>query len=700
MPNKLIATRQIISPQDGFQKNFLRSSADITIGGAMAGVGKSYALLMSILPYINIKGFAAVAFRRTTPMITNEGGLLSESLNLYGLAGGKLKQNPIRWSFNDGNAHISFTHLQHDKNAEDHKGAQYAAILFDEITHFTKNQFLGLVGRARTTCGIDPFIKATCNPDPDSFIYDYVKWYLDSEGYPDHDKVGKIRYMYTKSNSIIWGDTPQEVYDQEPQEILSVARSSGTKPEQLITSFTFITGRLADNKKLMESDPQYIAKLASLPENEKLRLMYGCWKQGEDTDALINFDKIRSIYEYTEPSDTSRRYITVDVARYGRDWAVIFVWKGYHVVRTEILTKCSLDHLSDRIVSCQAKYNIAATNVIVDEGGVGGGIIDFGAGYIGFVANAQPIGQEQYVNLKTQLHYVFANEVNDDKIKIDTDSIYIDGVNNCFVNMNGNIKEVRSLITEQLKSIKRKQGTTPHDKKALISKEEQRALISTSSPDLSDALVLRAYFALKSNKVYYDNFRANDVVTYALQINREFPIHLIYHSASGNKAVCIATQIVQLPTTILVNVIDVMMSDTFADVVDISIDKYIPLKTQVRYHLRPSRFISGLLGESTYRNDVNLLRDKMNAVKIGIINDKCISKNTDDVKMHQFCQKILAANSGIVFKVDGNNCTELILELNSLRVNESVDIKERVGTIGMVTDAFFGFCRTMFKNKI
>jgi hypothetical protein len=75
--------------QPGPQTEFLRTPADICIYGGAAGGGKTVGLIMEPLRYVSrVPGFTAVFFRRTTPQITNPGGLWDESLNFYPRFGG------------------------------------------------------------------------------------------------------------------------------------------------------------------------------------------------------------------------------------------------------------------------------------------------------------------------------------------------------------------------------------------------------------------------------------------------------------------------------------------------------------------------------------------------------------------------------------------------------------------------------------
>src|SRR5258707_15717367 len=73
-----------ISAQPGPQTEFLSTSADICIYGGAAGGGKTVGLILEPLRHVGrVANFTAVFFRRTTPQITNPGGLWDESRNFY-----------------------------------------------------------------------------------------------------------------------------------------------------------------------------------------------------------------------------------------------------------------------------------------------------------------------------------------------------------------------------------------------------------------------------------------------------------------------------------------------------------------------------------------------------------------------------------------------------------------------------------------
>lgn len=258
-----------LRPQPGPQEDFLASSADIAFFGGAAGCGKTFALLMEPLRHINVPGFGVVTFRRTMPQVTTEGGLWDTALQLYRPLGATFIQGPYRATF-PAKTKIEFHHLQYDETVRSWDGSQIPLICFDEVQHFTEYQFFYMLSRNRSMCGVIPYVRATCNPDPDSFLRRFLSWWIDDEtGLPIMERSGKLRWMVRIKNQVHWGDTREEL----------VARFSDQYNEEEIQpkSVTFIPALLEDNKELMKTNPEYRANLLALPEYEQQRLLKGNW---------------------------------------------------------------------------------------------------------------------------------------------------------------------------------------------------------------------------------------------------------------------------------------------------------------------------------------------------------------------------------------------------------------------------------------
>lgn len=254
-PSKRITIR----PQPGPQTEFLASPADIAIYGGGAGGGKTWALLLEPLRHVANPRFGGVIFRRTSPQITNEGGLWDEAEALYPLAGATGLVGSLDWRFPSG-ANIGFRHLQHEKNKHDWQGAQLAYLGFDELTHFTASQFFYLLSRVRSTSGVRPYIRGSCNPEP-GWVREFIAQWVDKT-HPDPAKSGELRWFTRVSGQVVWSR------DRE-----SLRRETGKIPR----SVTFIRALLRDNPALLAKDPEYLGNLQALPPVEQARLLDGDW---------------------------------------------------------------------------------------------------------------------------------------------------------------------------------------------------------------------------------------------------------------------------------------------------------------------------------------------------------------------------------------------------------------------------------------
>ena len=265
----------MIRPQAGPQTMFMASPADIVIYGGAAGGGKTYALLMEALRHKNVKGFGAVIFRHNYNQITAEGGLWDASHKIFDqIPDAHPRKSPkLHWRF-DGGGKLNFAHIEREDDLGSWQGTEIAYIGFDELTHFTKHQFLYMLSRNRSTCGVKPYVRATCNPDADSWVADFISWWIDQDtGYPIPERSGQVRWMVNINDVISWFSTREES--------VKFAIEQGTEPEiaeKLSKSVTFIASKLEDNKALMENDPGYIANLLAMTEVDKERLLNGNWK--------------------------------------------------------------------------------------------------------------------------------------------------------------------------------------------------------------------------------------------------------------------------------------------------------------------------------------------------------------------------------------------------------------------------------------
>jgi len=248
-------------------------------------------------------------------------------------------------------------------------------------------------------------------------------------------------------------------------------------------------GTIETDKKFIQALPQdnphlpasYLESLLSLDENSKQRLYYGNWEYDNDPSKLIDFDKIQNVFT-NEFVEGGQMYISADVARFGSDKMVICVWSGFKVIDIISLNKSSIVEIAQLIRELATKYQVPMSNVIIDEDGVGGGVVDMLKGCKGFINNSKALLVEnqivQYQNLKTQCYFKLAELIQSDKIFI-------------------NCKEQTIIdeITKELEMVKRDKIDSD-GKLQIISKEKVKASIGRS-PDYSDALMMRMYFCFE-----------------------------------------------------------------------------------------------------------------------------------------------------------------------------------------------------------
>lgn len=250
----------ILRPNPGPQEAFLSTPADIAIYGGAAGSGKSFATALDPLRHVHRKGYGAVVFRRESTRLVGPGSIWEETSGIYPGLGAKARESPVlEWRFPSG-ALMEFRHLQHEKDRLGHSGKQYAGIYFDELTEFEESQFWFLISRNRSTCGIRPYVRATCNPDPDSFVRQLIDWWIGTDGLPVVERSGVVRWLVREGDDLIWGNSEGELRSRFP--------------DRNPLSLTFIAAKLEDNPK---GDPLYRDKLMALPLVERSRLLGGNW---------------------------------------------------------------------------------------------------------------------------------------------------------------------------------------------------------------------------------------------------------------------------------------------------------------------------------------------------------------------------------------------------------------------------------------
>ena len=213
--------------------------------GGAAGGGKSDYLLVEALRQVHIPHYTAIIFRKTYPQLSE---LIDRSRILYSRAFPKARYNDSKhfWLFPSG-AKIYFGNMTRSADKINYQGKRYDFIGFDELTHFTWEEYSYMYSRNR------PSGKGT-------------KVYRRSTGNP-----GGVGHGWVKEYFVTAGEPYKPI-----ESIIDVVDLHGKKTSYK-RSKIFIPSKVYDNEKLLEADPNYIANLSLLDEADRSALLDGNW---------------------------------------------------------------------------------------------------------------------------------------------------------------------------------------------------------------------------------------------------------------------------------------------------------------------------------------------------------------------------------------------------------------------------------------
>jgi phage terminase large subunit len=270
-------------------------------------------------------------------------------------------------------------------------------------------------------------------------------------------------------------------FDLQPKMLLTCNPSKGWlynefyaphKSGQIAPHLAFIPSLATDNPHLPES---YIETLRMLPEVDRRRLLDGDWEYDESIDNLFQYDDLLRCFRDEEGKGDM--YISADIARLGKDRSVICVWKGLQLVSIHEYRKEPITTIVNQIRELCNKHSIRLTNVICDEDGVGGGVVD-SLKCRGFLNGGRAKQSDRYQNQKAECYFKLAELIEQNKVLFKAPAH-------------------RDVIVQELDMIRRRQPEAD-GKLSVISKEEI-ARMHGKSPDYADAIMMRMFFELYPN---------------------------------------------------------------------------------------------------------------------------------------------------------------------------------------------------------
>lgn len=284
------------------------------------------------------------------------------------------------------------------------------------------------------------------------------------------------------------------------------------KENRLPPSRKFVQSLATDNPYL----PQDYLKTLSEEKDQirRQRLWLGDWDYEEDKDSLISFDALSDAFTNTIIKDNNM-YMIVDVARFGKDSTVFSFWEGLELFKIERFHKQSLEETKQKIKDYASINRIPYSNILIDEDGIGGGLVDGLVGVRGFVANSSPLPTSNEVRSKlTKVEHELVPKTNFKNLKAQCAYKISELINEHKVHFN--VPDYRELVIEELSAVLRVKDIDSDGKLQIKSKEEVKQELG-KSPDVGDTIIYRAWFELRKDAINEDPNRER-VIT--MQQNR------------------------------------------------------------------------------------------------------------------------------------------------------------------------------------
>lgn len=298
------------------QLTFVHSDADEILYGGAAGGGKTYAQVVDALIYaIRYPRSKQIIFRRTYGEL--ESSVVIQSLEHYPAAPfARYNQSKHVWRLSNGSV-IWLGYLARKADVYQYQSAEFDVIRFDELTHFTEEQYTYMLTRLRGSMPYPRSMRSSSNP-------------------------GNIGHAWVKERFV----------DPAPPGVPHYRTVKGRKRKLI-----FIPAKVQENVVLMENDPDYILNLEEQPDVVRRQLLDGDWSAAEGQAFREFCEAVHVIDPCPIPADWAR-YRAID---YGLDcyaclWFAVSpkgeVWVYKEISKSDLIisdaAKMTLEYTTDQ----------------------------------------------------------------------------------------------------------------------------------------------------------------------------------------------------------------------------------------------------------------------------------------------------------------------------------------------------------------
>jgi hypothetical protein len=248
------------------------------------------------------------------------------------------------------------------------------------------------------------------------------------------------------------------------------------KNQNLPDHLAFIQALPGDNIHLPDA---YVTSLSRLPEADRKRLLEGDWEFDNSSDRLYLYEELMRCFR--EPMAVGEGYITADIARLGKDRTVLCVWRGLSCIDIVVLRQKRQDEVKAEIQRLMNQYQVRLSNVLADADGVGGGLVD-SLRCREFMNGSKAVRGTQYMNLKADCYFRLGELIDKNEITLP-------------------IKWQEDIVKEL--ELIRRVDPDKEGKLRVTSKDTISQRTGGISPDIADAIMMRAFFELNRNYTKY-----------------------------------------------------------------------------------------------------------------------------------------------------------------------------------------------------